>query len=155
MARNKGGHGWAKWVGLPLFVISIFVLLYGVFVPDPRSKQVQTELENELRSITPFPQAALIHSERSHKRNQVLVSDRYSVPASHAELRSYYDKELARCGWRFVSEKQLTRWGADRGGRDAHYCKGEWSANIEYVTQAADNKADYALSLSWGLDKCS
>jgi len=118
---------------------------------DPR--QV-AQLEREFDSVAPFPQANATHSDKSYKDNQALVLTRYSTSASYATLRDYYYTELSKHGWKFVSEEPLANWGRDLGGKTAHYCKGDWSATVEYAGQDNEGRGAYTLTLSWGINQC-
>jgi hypothetical protein len=154
MGRNKGGKAWYNWLALAMVIITVAVMAYNVVVKAPQAKGMERRLEQELGLITPYPQAAPVTSQNSSKDSQALVTRTYNTSAGYPELRAYYDAELPRHGWKFVAEKSVSNWGKDRGGKTAHYCKGDWSADVEYIGRNEDGSADYALSLSWGLEAC-
>ncbi len=137
-----------------MFIVTILTMLYNGIIRTPKAKRVEVQLERELNSVAPFPQATATHSEKSYKDAQALILTRYSTSASYSVLRDYYDTELSKHGWRFVSEQPVTNWGQDLGGKTAHYCKGDWSADVEYVGRDSDGRGAYVLALSWGIDQC-
>ena len=155
MGQTKKAVKWYQWAALPLFVISVGWMVYDMFYLSPKAKVVMQRLEEELKLINPYPQASLIHSQDSYKGRQALVSRRYYTPATYEELHKYYDTEFASHGWRSVSERKVYNYGRDSGGKTAHYCKGEFSADIEYMGRDDAGTGDYALSLSWGLERCN
>jgi hypothetical protein len=154
IGRNMRNRPWYSWLFLAMFIVTILTMLYNVIIRTPKAKQVEEQLEREFNSVALFPQATATHSEKSYKDAQALIVTRYSTDASYSVLRDYYDTELSKHGWRFVSERMVTDWGRDLGGKTAHYCKGEWSADVEYMGQDNAGKSDYALALSWGLNEC-
>ena len=154
VGRNRKKRAWYSWLFLGLFVVTILTMLYTVILRTPRPKQVAKQLEAELNSFAVFPQATVAHSESSYKDAQALIVTTYTTSASYSVLHDYYDAELAKHGWRFVSERTVTDWGRNLGGKTAHYCKADWSADLEYMGQDNAGKSDYALALSWGLNEC-
>jgi hypothetical protein len=134
--------------------MTIVVMVYNVFIRTPKAKHVAEQLQRELSLIQVFPNSTLTHSENSYKDAQALIDQRYSTAATYVDLRKYYDVELPKHGWKFSSERTVTNYGRDLGGRMAHYCKGDLSADVQYIGEAADGKGDYALALSWGLYDC-
>jgi hypothetical protein len=90
-----------------MFIVTILTMLYNGIIRTPKAKQVEVQLEREFNSVAPFPQATATHSEKSYKDAQALILTRYSTSASYSVLRDYYDTELSKHGWRFVSEQPL------------------------------------------------
>src|SRR5262249_38807693 len=104
-------------------------MFYNELVRTPHAKIVEQQLEAEFNRIVPHPQAASPQLQKSYKDTQALVTTAYSTKASYEDLRNYYDRELTKNGWTFVSEGPTMNLGkSDPAGRMAHYCKGTWSA---------------------------
>ena len=137
-----------------MFIVTIVTMIYTLLIRTPKAGQVKEQLDREFNSVAVFPQATATHSEKSYKDAQALIVSRYSTLASYSELRAYYYTELPKHGWRFVSERAVTEWGRNLGGKTAHYCKGDWSADVEYMGKDSNGRGDYALSLSWGINEC-
>ncbi len=114
-------------------------------------------LEKEFVLITPLPGASRIRYESSHKGTLGSVSADYSTEKNYAQIRAHYDAELKEHGWRLVGEKRVKIWWKDYGGREAFYCKGPYTATIEYAGQSEEEfRWTFNLNLSWGLgDECS
>ena len=136
----------------------VFFVAFGVFwiydirVNGPKAAIVQADLEKEFRAIRPFPDAIAIRFHSSHKTRHALTSDTYQTSSKYAELRDFYDEELAKHGWSFYEEEQLKDWGRDLGGKSARYCKGAYRAALQYAGEGAGYGWDFAFSVSWGLD---
>lgn len=154
LVGKQRSRPWYSWLFLVMFIITVLTMLYYGLVRTPKAKSVVTQLEREFNSVAPFPQATATHSEKSYKDNQALVLTRYSTSASYPVLRDYYDSELSKQGWKFISEEALADWGRDLGGKTAHYCKGDWSAAVEYAGQDSEGRGAYTLAMSWGLNQC-
>ncbi|MCA1594791.1 MAG: hypothetical protein LC754_19615 [Acidobacteria bacterium] len=141
-----------KWIGL-IWVVGFFAfMVYDFAINGPKAQVVQSQLENEFKSIEPMPSARACDYKATHKTSQALVTCGYSTNLSYADMRAHYDIELARHGWVFYEEDEMRDWGRDFGGKTARYCKGGYRANLQYAGQDAGYGWDYAFSVSWGLD---
>jgi hypothetical protein len=107
--------------------------------------------DQEFKSIQPLPQAIACDYHASHKTQQSLVGSSYSTKLSFPEIRAYYNAELSRRGWLFQRERTLHDWGRDFGGKSVYYCKGSYTASLEYAGENAGSGWNYALEVSWGL----
>jgi len=139
---------------IPIALIIAFEVFwnYQFRVNGPKAVTAQAELENEFRSITPLPGATAIYYHASNKPGIALVSDTYRTNLSYGEVRKHYNAELSKQGWAFYMEEPLTEWGKDLGGKEAHYCKGRYRAELQWAGERANDGFDYAFSMSWGLD---
>ena len=138
-------------VGSVFLVLFVAYMIYDHAINAPKAALVQQELEQEFNSIKPMPSTVACDYYASHKTQQSLVGGKYSTKLSYREIRTYYDAELSSHGWRFQKEEGLRDWGRDFGGRSAHYCKGSYTASLEYAGEKAGHGWDYALDMSWGL----
>ena len=82
------------------------------------------------------------------------IGTQYEASLSYPEIRSFYDSELGRHGWSFVSDKPLTDWGGPVVGYLACYRKLEFWAVLQYLNSSKGTPADYALDLTWGSSVC-
>ncbi len=154
MGMNRGNRPWYSWLALVMFIATISVMLYNVFIRTPKAKQAEAQLEKEFALVKPFPQGTAIHSEKSYKDAQALLVTTYSTPAGYPVVREHYDSELTRSGWKFMSERTVNDWGRDLGKNTAHYCKGVWSADLEYMgRETTGGNEDYAIAFGWHGDQ--
>ncbi len=90
-----------------LFCFATF-FVYDHIVNEPKAALVQQELEKEFKAIKPLPRAVACDYHASHKTQHSLVGSSYSTNLSFPEIRSYYDAELSKQGWRFHKEEKIT-----------------------------------------------
>ena len=88
---------------------------------------------------------------QSHKVEQAYVGAYFHSALSWQQLRSFYDVELGRLGWKFYADRKQTTLYGDFGGRVATYCKGPYQANVEFSGPRENAGWEYALDVSWGL----
>jgi hypothetical protein len=89
--------------------------------------------------------------------NQIYKTDRgkigfYNTEQSDDQIKSYYDKELARLGWKYIGEKKVEKFGKFSGGSQYLFCNGEVAATL--FTTAKDEAwlgYTYSLALNWGM----
>jgi len=89
--------------------------------------------------------------------NQIYKTDRgkigfYNSEQSDDQIKSYYDNELARLGWKYIGEKKVEKFGRFSGGSQYLFCNGEVAATL--FTTAADEGwlgYTYSLALNWGM----
>jgi len=89
--------------------------------------------------------------------NQIYKTDRgkigfYNSEQSDDQIKSYYDKELARLGWKYIGEKKVEKFGKFSGGSQFLFCNGEVAATL--FTTATDKAwlgYTYSLALNWGM----
>ena len=89
--------------------------------------------------------------------NQIYKTDRgkigfYNSEQSDEQIKSYYDNELARLGWKYIGEKKVEKFGKFSGGSQFLFCNGEVAATL--FTTANDEAwlgYTYSLALNWGM----
>ncbi len=89
--------------------------------------------------------------------NQIYKTDRgkigfYNSEQSDEQIKSYYDKELGRLGWKYIGEKKVEKFGKFSGGSQFLFCHGEVAATL--FTTATDKAwlgYTYSLALNWGM----
>lgn len=145
---------WLTWIGLaPVLIFAIF-LGYEFIVQEPKAKRAQAELEVEFSSIVALPEALTVSHSASHKTSQALVDATYITSANPADIFKHYDEALKKQGWQPYGVSGTRDWGRDLGGESAYYCKGDYSAQLQYTGQQANYGWTYAFSASWGLGDC-
>lgn len=136
-------------VGYAIVLAFISVLVYDHVVNSPKAELVQSRLRQELESITPLPGAVPGERSGSYKPRKAWVGRRYTTTASYAQIRAYYDVELTMRGWSFHREHGTRDWFRDFGGIKAEYCKGPYTASLDYAGDRADYGWVFSLDLTW------
>jgi hypothetical protein len=124
-------------------------------VNGPKAGEILKDLENEFKMIAPLPNSVESRCNSMHKTHQVDVGCEYKTDKSYDPIRAHYDKELRGHGWMFVKERPVTIWWRDYGGKEALYCKGTYTATLEYSGEEPGIDSTYSFGMSWGLfDEC-
>ena len=88
----------------------------------------------------------------THGGHKASIGVGFATHASFLEIRNFYNAELAKHGWRFVSENKIYDWSRDFGGKYLLYCKSDYAASIQYFGSDRDSYGvDFSFDLSWGL----
>jgi hypothetical protein len=140
--------------GLIVLIIGLTITSLDFISNREKSQEVVKDLENELSMINILPESSLVSRRSSTKPHHILVSNSYMTRLNDQSIRTYYDAELKKHGWEFQNEERLRDWGQDFGGFTVNYCKGEYTATLNYAGARAGYDWDYTLALSWGLNKC-
>ncbi|SRR6266568_3072290 len=145
-----------------LFIIGT-IALAGVFVYVPYDRlvngpiaaQTLKDLEKEFKLIAPLPSAIELRCNSMNKTHQGDVGCEYKASDNYETIRAHYDKELESHGWKFVTERPVMIWSRDYGGKEAFYCKGTYTATLQYAGKEPGIQYTYGFGLSWGLfDEC-
>ncbi len=134
--------------------VLVLVLLVAYFVTDAPAAQAATALAEQSGSLNAPAGAQLVTQRSSHKPGQAVLGSEYHVDLSYLEVRSFYDSELSRQGWRLVSDKPVTDSGGPVVGNIACYQKAEFWAVLQYFNSPEGIPADYGLDLVWGSSVC-
>ena len=118
---------------------------------EPDGPAKQAALERRFDEIQKLPGS--IPTEL----NQIYKTDRgkigfYNSEQSDDQIKSYYDNELARLGWKYIGEKKVEKFGKFSGGSQFLFCNGEVAATL--FTTASDEAwlgYTYSLALNWGM----
>ena len=121
--------------------------LYG----EPDGPAKQAALERQFDSIPKLPGS--IPTEL----NQIYKTDRgkigfYKSELNPDQIKSYYENELTRLGWKYVGEKKVEAFQRFSGGGQHLFCKDEIAATL--FTTARDEPRlgyTYSLALNWGM----
>ena len=129
-------------------------IAYQHYIYGPISEKIKEQLEIEYRQIEQLP-AATLRSYSAHSRPEsVLVNGSYNTEQPYYEIKKYYDTELKNKGWTFTKEEEVRNWGKDLGGKTLEYCKGKYSASIQYSGADAGYDLTYSFTMSWGFRAC-
>jgi len=138
-----------------LFVFSwVAISFFSSYLQDdePRAAQNQNALAQEFNNITPLSSTVFCDYRAGHKGQSAGVGGHFSTIQSFEQVRAHFDRELQRNGWKFYKEERVLDWGRDFGGKSLHYCKGEYTASLQYAGENAGYGWDYALDLDWRMN---
>ena len=147
---NHALGGMQGTVGYAMVLALIGAFVYDHNVNAPKAQVVQNRLRQEFGSIMPLPGAAPGERSGSYKPRMASIGQRYTTTLSYAQIRTHYDAELARHGWSPHREWGTRDWFRDFGGRQAEYCKGPYTASLDYAGERADYRWVFSLDLTWG-----
>ena len=147
LSQGLGG-GWGI-VGYLLVLAVIGALVYDNASNGPKAQAVQNELRGELDSITPLANVVLAERSGSYKPRKAWVGRRYTTTAGYAAIRAHYDVEMPRHGWSFHREYRTRDWFRDFGGVTVEYCKGPYTASLDYAGDRAAYGWVFSLDLTW------
>ena len=142
-----------RWVWISFAVGFLVFIVVDHFMFWDKATAIRAELVKEFAVIKPPPGARYARYSVSNQTHRALVDAWYTAKLSDPELRSYYDAELAKHGWRFYYEERVTESSIDYGGKDASYCKGDYAVSLFYPGENRYDDYKYALSVSWGFDR--
>ena len=133
------------------FGLLVFIILPMIWM----MRRHQVEVDGYLREIIPPVGATVTQHNDSNKVTQGVIGNYYQADITYDQIRSHYDAELGRHGWKLKKEERLTTWDNDYGELQAIYCRGNYAADI-YFTGNRKNELGfrYALDISWGLGYC-
>ena len=77
-----------------IFLFLTIFSVFGVFASDLDYPNVYTRM-----SLPEYPGAVVLSTGRSSHNLEDGISLKLETPASHAELRSYYESRMAELGW--------------------------------------------------------
>jgi len=137
----------ARWCILILMIAMVGYSLQG----NPEAKEKAKLLKIELNTINPLPYTEVVNRVEITKIDTSLVSYHFSGSTSYSQLRNYFDEELGRNGWTFVSDRKYTADGKDWGGKIATYKKGEFTLNVAYngSFRPSYDYGSYSIGVSW------
>lgn len=134
-----------------------FVYLpYDQLVNGPKAAETLKDLEIEFKKIPPLPGAVERRCGSMHKTHQGDVTCEYNTGQNYEEIRAHYSLELESHGWTFIKERPVTIWWHDYGGKEVLYCKGHYTAILQYAGQEEPAVGwTFGFGMSWGLfDEC-
>ena len=152
-ARQRNPGPYRRWWGWGLLLLFSIPLVLYVVVAQPKERQTESALQVEFSRIAPLPQATPVRYNY-YAESDMPYGATYTTTLAFEQVVEYYDEELARWGWQKAAEKKVYVWGADLGGRSITYCKGKYSAVLQYAGERANWGWIFGLSLSWKWHVC-
>jgi len=119
--------------------------------PDPNADlhQRQTELAAELIKPPAGASPAYLNSIYRPGRG---VAQFYTTNANYEQVKSHYQSELAREGWKLFGERKLETFQRYNGAMHALFCKDHFAANLFFTGEEAPRFGyNYSLAINWGL----
>jgi len=151
-ARIAGVMRGRPFIGV---VVVVVILVLAYFVADAPAARAAATLSREFGYLSAPADARLVKQESGHKPGEADFGAEYETSLSYPQVRTFYDSELGRQGWRLVSDDPLTDLGGSAVGRIACYRKVEFWAVLQYFANREGSPADYAVDLAWGSSVCS
>jgi hypothetical protein len=121
--------------------------LYG----EPDGPAKQAALERQFDAIPKLPGSVPTGLNQIYKTDRGRVGF-YKSESSPDQIKSYYDNELAKLGWKYEGEKKVEAFQRYSGGSQYLYCNGEIAATLfTTVKDEARLGYTYSLALNWGM----
>jgi len=121
--------------------------LYG----EPDGPARQAALERQFDAIPKLPGSVPTELNQIYKTDRGKIAF-YKTELNPDQIKSYYDNELAKLGWKYIGEKKVEAFQKFSGGSQYLYCNGEIAATL--FTTAKDEAwlgYTYSLALNWGM----
>jgi len=99
-------------------------------------------LQRDFSALGVYPGSTQISHHEKVKAGYESIGSTFSMPASDAEVRSYYQKRFAEQGWTLVSAH------SGRNGNSLSYSKGNISGAVELPDPCSCSR-QYELWVSW------
>lgn len=121
--------------------------LYG----EPNGAAKQAELEHQFDLIPKLSGSLTTELNRIYKSDRGKIGF-YKIEATPDRIKSYYENELAKLGWKYIGAKQVEAFGRFSGGTQNLFCNGDLSATL-FITGADEPRVGYTYSfaLNWGM----
>jgi hypothetical protein len=118
---------------------------------EPDGEIKQTALEEQFESIHILPGSTPAELNRIYKTRRGKAGF-YNIDLPPDKIKSYYDTELARGGWKYIGSKNVEAFQRYSGGTQNLFCKGETAA-ILFITAQDEQRLGYtySLALNWGM----
>jgi hypothetical protein len=118
---------------------------------EPDGPAKQAALEQLFDSIPKLPGSVPTELNQIYKTHRGKIGF-YKSELNPDQIKSYYENELTRLGWKYVGEKKVEAFQKFSGGGQHLFCKGEIAATL--FTTAKDEPRfgyTYSLALNWGM----
>jgi hypothetical protein len=145
--------GFALMIIGPLLVIGGFgsYSIYRDEVAEPIAKQKVPEVKNEFHQIPALAGAIATTNDGFTFDPQHLTEGRlYRTNSSYSEIRTHYDTELSKLGWKFDREADVNGVdGKNHGGKQVLYSKGEFRARLYHKGAETQYGYNYYFCVTW------
>lgn len=118
---------------------------------EPNGQLKQAALEDQFASIHLLPGSVPAELDAIYKTRRGKAGF-YLVDLPPDKIKSYYETELARLGWKYIGTKDVEAFQRYSGGTQNLFCNGDTAAVL--FTTARDQPRlgyTYSLALNWGM----
>ena len=117
---------------------------------EPDGKAKQAALERQFDSIRKLPGSVPTQLNEIYKTDRGKIGF-YNSELNSDQIKSYYENELDRLGWKHVGEKKVEAFQRFSGGTQNLFCNGEVAATL-FITGQDEARVGYtySLALNWG-----
>ena len=121
--------------------------LYG----EPNGPAKQAALEHQFDAIPKLPGSVPTDLDRIYHTVRGKIGF-YKTTSTSEQIKSYYQTELARLGWKYIGEKIIETDQWSRSGTQQLFCNGETAATL-FITGKDEDRLGYtySLALNWGM----
>lgn len=121
--------------------------LYG----EPDGVAKQAALERQFDSIPKLPGSVPTRLNEYYKTDRGKIGF-YKSEESPTQIKSYYQHELERLGWKYIGEKKVEAYRRLTGGTQNLFCNGEVAATL-FITAEDEARLGYtySIALNWGM----
>lgn len=118
---------------------------------EPNGEMKQATLEDQFESIHILPGSVPTELNRIYKTRRGKVGF-YKIDLPPDKIKSYYETELTRAGWKYIGTKEVEAFQRYSGGTQNLFCNGETAA-ILFITAQDEQRLGYtySLALNWGM----
>jgi hypothetical protein len=136
---------------LGLLIIAVVSIL-AYFAKNHSPNRDDRELYEVRQAYSRIPIPAGFEEKGSSfqsKAELALVSKYFKSRTSYDDVKAFYAARLSSDGWTLASERRMTDWFKDLGGRELEFKKNEYLVIIEYAGEKATDEWDYAITVEW------
>jgi len=120
--------------------------LYG----EPDGEVKQAALEHQFDTIRTLPGALPTDLDLFYKTDRGKIGF-YKSKLMPDQIKSFYETEFARLGWKHIGEKKVEAFQKFSGGTQSLFCNGDMAATLFITGQDEDRlRYTYSLALNWG-----
>jgi hypothetical protein len=121
--------------------------LYG----EPDGEAKQAALEQQFDAIPKLPGSVPTQLNQIYKTQRGKIGF-YKTELNRDQIKSHYERELAKLGWKHVGEKKLEVFQRFTGGTQDLFCNGRVAATL-FITGQDEARLGYtySLTLNWGM----
>ncbi len=118
---------------------------------EPSGAVKQAELERQFANIPKLPGSVPTELNKIYKSDRGKIGF-YKTSSTADQIKSYYETELEKLGWKHIGEKKVESYQKFTGGTQNLFCNGEIAATL-FITAQDEQRLGYtySLALNWGM----